>query len=190
MLRLIRCNESLLGNEDALAQAESAIKQAAVDVLADDDDEGDSDGPSHSMDRAYVFSSKNMETSYLAEAVLCYVSIVSQLSAGHLDDMVLDRLCDLVEQLIAAFPNMVSSAEGARCVDLSMAAAEFALLQVLCFGRLPLPSCLAACTLQGIHLSRNPVPVVLTQGQGCCSGHRPVSHRVSCTRPHAVRRLR
>lgn len=73
------------------------------------------DGSVLQREKAYVFSSRNLESSYLAETLLCYVSIVSHLPLAHLDDMVLDRLCDLVEQLVHAFPSMVSASDGARC---------------------------------------------------------------------------
>lgn len=111
MLRLIRCNDLLLGSEDT---ATAFSTSDSTPTAAEDADGEEPDGSALASDRAYIFSSKNLETSYLAETLLCYVSIVSHLPPVHLDDLVVGRLCDCVEQLIQRFPAMVNKYDGAR----------------------------------------------------------------------------
>jgi hypothetical protein len=118
LLRLIQCNDMVFGNDTGPTVAADSSRPSgssssdADSIISHNED----DGSALQQEKAYVFSTKNLEASYLAETLLCYVSIVSHMAPEQLDDVVLDKLCDLVEQLVHVFPNMVTASDGARAI--------------------------------------------------------------------------
>ena len=61
-----------------------------------------------------LFSTGSRRVVYAAETLQAFVSMASQLPADTLDDALLRRLGDLVEQLMFAFPSLNSNNFGAR----------------------------------------------------------------------------
>ncbi len=115
LLRLIQCNDTVFGSGELTIAATAAAEPPAFPAPPAEDDDADGDGIGVIAERtSWVFTTRNLETSYLAETLMCFVCIVSHLSPVHLDDLVLERLCNLVEQLIHRFPKMISASNGAR----------------------------------------------------------------------------
>ena len=78
------------------------------------DDDGEPDGSSQPGTVSMLFSTGSRRVLYSAETLQSFVSMTSQLPSHLLDDMVLQRLGDLVEQLVFVFPTLVSNNFGAR----------------------------------------------------------------------------
>jgi hypothetical protein len=82
-------------------------------VIADDGD-GQSLAAAAPGSVSTMFTTDARRLMFVAETLQAFVSMASQLPAHLLDDMILQRLGDLVEQLVFAFPTLVSNNFGAR----------------------------------------------------------------------------
>ncbi len=119
LVRLIECNDVVMaadvGDDNAMQDlrgAEGGTSGSASGGSSAGDD-GEPDGPATDS-ISMLFSTESRRIMYLAETLQAFVSMASQLPAELLDEMVLLRLGDLVEQLVFAFPTLTSNNFGAR----------------------------------------------------------------------------
>jgi hypothetical protein len=117
--RLIECNDTILASDagvDPDSLGDEPIAEDAASPSAASSGDGDEESPTAvaSTNIGMLFSTAARRIAFNAETLQAYVSLASQLPERLLDDMVLHRLGDLVEQLLYAFPRLVSNNFGVR----------------------------------------------------------------------------